>query len=215
VVSVRSFRIGSVLNGVTDIGLIGFNDYGASWSNPLPLGGNLSGSLPSAWANKAGVHEPTSPSRVSVPNSPCVCAGWSDIDAGAFNRRRTTRIDQIRMLACQKFRELSGPNNQPVEISTLQRAVQAVAPSDLHFVLDELTHTLDVEGDSQNGGGSFDQRAEHGRILVYYAPDEFADLNHHGPIRAGEIGSPSTTGAVPFKTPLGGPPGMTSSPAEF
>lgn len=164
-----------------------------------------------------------------------VVLGWSDIDAGAFNRRRTTRIDHIRILACQKFRELSGTSSQPVEIATLQRAVQTVAPPDLNFRLDELTHTLDVEGDPQNGGGSFDQRAENGRILVYFVPDEFADnighhhphhnhhQNHqhhsgHGPIRAGEIGSPSTAGAVPFKAqaPLGGPPpGMASSQAGF
>jgi hypothetical protein len=103
-----------------------------------------------------------------------------------------------------------------VEISTLQRAVLAVASPELRFAIDELTHTLDVEGDSQNGGGSFEQRHENGRVLVYYSPDEFADLHHHhGPIRAGEIGSPSTTGAVPFKTQLGPPPGMASSPAGF
>jgi hypothetical protein len=120
------------------------------------------------------------------------------------------------MLACQQFQELSGPSRQPVEISTLQRAVLAVASPELRFAIDELTHTLDVEGDSQNGGGSFEQRHENGRILVYYSPDEFADLHHHhGPIRAGEIGSPSTTGAVPFKTQLGPPPGMASSPAGF
>ncbi|KAF8245285.1 hypothetical protein K440DRAFT_646440 [Wilcoxina mikolae CBS 423.85] len=185
---IRGVPSSSVLFGDT---LGGFNDFGvgASWSNPLPLGGSLSGSLPSAWANKAG---------------------WSDIDAGTYNRRRTTRVDTIRLLACQKFRELSGPSNQPVEISTLQRAIQQTAPPELQFKLEELPYTLDVEGDPQNGGGSFEQRAENGRILVYYSSNQ----NSHGPIRAGEIGSPSTTGAVPFKTPLGAPPGM-ASPAGF
>jgi len=166
-----------------------FSEFSPSWSNPIPLGGNLSGSLPSAWANKAG---------------------WSDIDAGAFNRRRTNRLDHIRILACQKFRELSGPNNPPVEAVTLQKAVRDIAPPDFHFAMEELTHILDVEGDPQNGGGSFDQRLENGRVLVYYTPDASGDLNHHGPSRAGEIGSPG----APFRTPLG-PPGMATSPAGF
>jgi hypothetical protein len=97
-----------------------------------------------------------------------------------------------------------------VEISTLQRAIQQTAPPELQYKQEELPYTLDVEGDPQNGGGSFEQRAENGRILVYYSSNQ----NPHGPIRAGEIGSPSTTGAVPFKTPLGAPPGM-ASPAGF
>lgn len=156
--------------------------------------------------------------------------GWSDtMDSGAFNRRRTTRFDQIRLLACQKFRELSNTNNQPVEITTLQRAVQSSAPADIQLKMDDFSVTLDIIGDDQNGGGSFDQRAENGRVLVYFIPDDYSDNhpNHHphhhqhhtnhGPIRAGDIGSPIPTGAIPLRSqaPLGRPQGTTSSPAGF
>ncbi|KAI5788438.1 hypothetical protein EDC01DRAFT_717848 [Geopyxis carbonaria] len=170
-----------------------FKEFGTpSWSNPMPLGGSLSGSLPSAWAN-----------------------GWSETDAArsTFNRRRQGRIDQIRIITCEKCRELGEPGNQFVEFGTLQRAIQGVAPHDLIISSNDIADVLDIEGDPQNGGGTFKVSNDaSGRTLVQYEPDQSSDLHR---MSVGEIGSPGTQGAVPFRaTPLG-PPGMASSPAGF
>ncbi|KAI5800908.1 hypothetical protein FPQ18DRAFT_365510 [Pyronema domesticum] len=185
------------IRGVPSSNLFGdslgsFSDFGAgaSWTNPLPLSGPgslgasgvLSGSLPSAWANKAG---------------------WSDIDA-TYNRRRTTKVDNIRLIACKKWGELSGPHGAPVELLSLQRSVAQDAPPELQFRPEELGSTLDIEGDAQNGGGSFEQKYDNGRILVYFSPSQMTRQ-----LRPGEIGSPSTSGATPFKSSIAAPPGMT------
>lgn len=48
----------------------GFKDYGASWTNPVPLGGYLSGSLPTGWgANGAGTYQMSviSPNTQLIP----------------------------------------------------------------------------------------------------------------------------------------------------
>lgn len=143
-----------------------------------------------------------------------------DSTRSTFHRRRPGRFDQIRLLACAKCVELAGPLKQSVEQSTLERAVALAAP-ELNLTTAELGAVLDVEGDLQNGGGTFKRKLDSsGRILVHYEEDQDTNANS-SPFPLGEIGSPSGFSGSGFSrggwTPQGPPPigfsRMASSPA--
>lgn len=120
-----------------------------------------------------------------------------DSTRSTFNRRRPGRFDQIRLLACVKCQELSTQHKQYVELSTLERAVAIAAP-ELKLTTAELTAVLDIEGDYQNGGGTFKRTHDaSGRNLVHFEEDQ--DSNGHGsPFTLGEIGSPGGLGGTGF-----------------
>lgn len=149
---------------------------------------------------------------------------WADVDM-FHNRLRPGKLNQIRILACQQCRELSGPSNQFVEISSLERAIRGTAP-ELDFTIAELTAALETKGDPSNGGGIFRQTSDtSGRNVVLYESDDAAAaasaaataaaVAGHGPFPVGEIGSPGLAGAVPFRQqpPLGHARHLGSSPA--
>lgn len=157
--------------------------------------------------------------------------GWSETDAArsTFNRRRAGKLDQIRVLAAHKCRELGGENNNFIEVSTLQRAVEQAAPPDLPVTMKALSDMLNVEGDSVNGGGNFFITHDtNGRTLVryeeederstdgigsgmYQAPGAPIGPSNHPP-HPGEIGSPAGGGfAHPFKAAVGPPPGIAAN----
>lgn len=195
-----------------------------SWSNPAPLGA-LSNSLPNTWGNGAAF-EAIKPMGNGYTNRP----GWSDTDAArsTFNRRRISRLDNVRSLVCMQFRDLAGPANQQVELSTLQRSVERNATAELGSIAQkEINEALEVEGDLQNGGGNFKMTHDkNGRTLVQYEPDDtisehLSGGGPHGPSSVGEIGSPSLGAAPLFRIPFVStvapvpPPGMAASPAGF
>lgn len=162
-------------------------------------------------------------SASSTNNKP----GWSDTDAArsTFNRRRADKLDQIRVLACQKCREMGGENNNLVEVSTLLRAMGQATQPDMPIAMKDLTKVLEMEGDGLNGGGTFViTHDSSGRTLVGYEEgNELPSINgasmHQAPGAPigsgfhgapGEIGSPISGNPNPFKP--GPPPGMIVSP---
>lgn len=127
-----------------------------------------------------------------------------------------------------KCRELGGENSNFIEVSTLQRAIDQVAPSDMSITVKDLMDILDVEGDALNGSGNFVITHDtSGRTLVryendeknidgigsgiYQAPGAPIGPSNHAP-HPGEIGSPTGGGfSHPFKTAVGPPPGIATN----
>lgn len=154
-------------------------------------------------------------------------SGWSDRDIPSRRRRGETRLDQIRLLACkvcQEHSSSSGGNGQPhfLERSLVLKAMSVAAPPGL-IPIDkrELDDLVEVEGDSQNGGGSFVvDRDQNGNTLIKFEPgngDQGRDKQVPVP---GEIGSPSIIGSFPSGAgfsgtipPMGPPPGIGGMPS--
>ncbi|KAF8460357.1 salt tolerance down-regulator-domain-containing protein [Kalaharituber pfeilii] len=134
-------------------------------------------------------------------------AGWSDKDTPR-RRRGETRLDQIRLLACKVCQEHSGPNNSFLEQGMVLKAMTAAAPPELQLPIlqREIDDLVEVEGDAQNGGGSFIiDRDQHGNTLIKFEPSDLDADRDKVAMIPGEIGSPSTIGSFPSGGGFSGP----------
>src|SRR5690606_15513241 len=112
-------------------------------------------------------------------------------------RRGETRLDQIRLLACKVCREQSSRGSNFLDRSRVIEAMAAAAPPDLQLPiqLSEIDDLVEVEGDSQNGGGSFVlDKDENDNVLIKFIPGEDSERERVTPA-PGEIGSPSIIGS--------------------
>lgn len=85
----------------------------------------------------------------------------------------------------------------------LKAMTTSAGPEVLPIQQKELDEIFEVEGDSQNGGGTFViDRDQHGNTLIKFEPGDPKAFNP-APIAPGEIGSPSMMNAHPFAPPRG------------
>jgi len=127
---------------------------------------------------------------------------------------------------CQEHSTSSGDNSQPQFLErsqVLKGMFDAAPPGILPIDQREIDDLVEVEGDSQNGGGSFViDRDQNGNTLIKFEP---GDGNAGGVgkqipmIPPGEIGSPSIIGSFPSGAgfsgpipPMGPPPGIGGVP---
>ncbi|KAF8444219.1 hypothetical protein BGX38DRAFT_1198635 [Terfezia claveryi] len=155
-------------------------------------------------------------------------AGWSDRDTPSRRRRGETRLDQVRLLACKVCQEhstSSGGNGQPQFLErglVLKGMSDSAPPGILPIDQREIDDLVEVEGDSQNGGGSFViDRDQNGNTLIKFEPGDggAGGVGKQIPIPPGEIGSPSIIGSFPSGAgfsgpipPMGPPPGIGGVP---
>ena len=96
--------------------------------------------------------------------------------------------------------------------------MSAAAPPELQPPIHqkEIDELVEVEGDSQNGGGSFVlDRDQNGNTLIKFVPGDVDGRRNKSAAVPGEIGSPSIIGLFPSSVgfsgtipPMGPPPGM-------
>lgn len=149
--------------------------------------------------------------------------GWSIPENEAarvnYNRRGQTRLDYVRTLACQLCRDLG--TREPdgfVDLISLHKAMNSANHPTIagEVDLDELKTASEIEGDLQNGGGTFQtKRLDHNRVLLRF--DLENDFGGYGrkrssvgsqPHSVGEIGSPTSTSPFSFARHV--PPGIAS-----
>ena len=110
----------------------------------------------------------------------------------------------IRMLICQACKTLEGSTPDGFyDINAIKEQVDAAGSLDQPVSEQELLDLCETEGNTQNGGGSFEIRNQKNS---HYSIRYEADMPTHRPVGApGEIGSPIVGGVSRFPGP---PPGF-------
>ncbi|KAH8808120.1 salt tolerance down-regulator-domain-containing protein [Xylogone sp. PMI_703] len=157
---------------------------------------------------------PPNPFGTSLPGSsfmggwPPVNGSFSSVGAPPPIRPTQPRSVAIRLMMIKACRNLQGSTSDGFfDINAVKEQMDLLHVSRDESVSEkELLDICDTEGNSINGGGSFDVRNDAGHISIRYESD--APVNHRPVGAPGEIGSPIVGSGGISRFP-GPPPGLT------
>jgi hypothetical protein len=172
------------------------NSY-STWGAPsTPFGAS---SLPGTWSSA----------------SPVGMGGWPHTNGAAFGslsgpsgRPGQPRSVAVRLMLCRACKNLEG-NTQDTfhSIDDIRDQVERLLPLRDEMVSErELLDICETEGNSTNGGGTFEVKAENGTTMIRY---EVSTLSSGRPAGVpGEIGSPIVGSGMPAISRFTSPPGI-------
>ena len=158
----------------------------------------------SPWGPPSGPSQPFAPPGFANPTwgSPTVPPGYGVASPGLPSMRTSSqpRHVALRLMLCQACKEVSASLNATAdgfsELSTVKGQIDAHS-GDPSITEQDLLNLCDTEGNSSNGGGTFEVRRDlggPGKHGIRWAPE--ANDRHGGLYRSlgapGEIGSPLT-----------------------
>ncbi|KAI0165983.1 salt tolerance down-regulator-domain-containing protein [Xylariaceae sp. FL1272] len=122
---------------------------------------------------------------------------------GRPSQPRPLVVRQLLVTACKDLDDYAADDSGYIELSSIQGHVDTIKPLPLDPILEEeILEICETEGNSQNGGGSFDvRRTSNGKVAIRF---DLSGDSVSGPFSRnvgapGEIGSPIVGAGAPFR----------------